>query len=754
MYTLITALVLIPASLGLQNGDFRQTDGGLAANWRQIGTYRVVPNGGRNGLPALELESASPTANQSALQVIKFDPPRKGSFVVTAWVKCENVRAGGDCTLWLDVLQSGGKPIWGVRGEPDRSSDQWQQVRAEVRPDHPVSELQVFLILRGVTGKVRFCDVKAEPLSPQVRDIRLYPTAPGVYDLRANLSDSADWVIDGTALKGTGARVAERIAGPTASPLTVTLSATTEDGTATATATARPRAVYPACDWWAADSFTRVFQDDLPPEEPAHSVTLDAARNDRESFQLCLRPTQEPMKQVQVEASELRSGGYSIPRSRIEWFRVGYLHMKSPFRHPFSPRIGPTWWPEPLLPACRFDVDAGQVQPVWFTVHVPKDTAPGNYKGSITVTPADRPAITVPVALTVHPAIIPDQGHMKTAFALMDHFLGNLYGKITPELRRKYTDCLLAHHLNPDDISRTQPPDLDDLAYAGKHGLNALNILNVVPEPKTPGIVILADLKEYTPEFKQRFFERLDRIVPEIEKLGLIDRAYIYGFDERGPEFIPVIRDIFAEIKKRYPKVHTCSTCWPPSGTDPLSLNVDWYVQLSSSYDHELAQSVRKRGGEVWWYVCCGPNYPYANWLIENPLIEARSVFWQAFAHDVEGFLYWCVNLWWREHNDKLIPSTAGPRLDFSVTTGGDLPSLNGDGVLLYPGEDGPIGSIRLENIRDGLEDVELLYAYKQRFGAARVGEIMKKVTTSRTVYSRNPRDLLSARLAMLKALK
>jgi hypothetical protein len=35
-----------------------------------------------------------------------------------------------------------------------------------------------------------------------------------------------------------------------------------------------------------------------------------------------------------------------------------------------------------------------------------------------------------------------------------------------------------------------------------------------------------------------------------------------------------------------------------------------------------------------------------------------------------------------------------------------------GDGVLFYPGADGPLSSIRLENIADGLEDAELFRRY------------------------------------------
>ncbi|MHB1459351.1 MAG: DUF4091 domain-containing protein, partial [Armatimonadota bacterium] len=156
-------------------------------------------------------------------------------------------------------------------------------------------------------------------------------------------------------------------------------------------------------------------------------------------------------------------------------------------------------------------------------------------------------------------------------------------------------------------------------------------------------------------------------------------------------------------------------------------------------------------GGEMWWYVCMGPKYPYANWMLENPLIESRLIWWQAFDYDVEGMLYWAVNLWEFKNNDVLIKNTAGPRINWSISPGGNL---NGDGILVYPGVDGPIGSIRLENIRDGLEDMELLYATTAKIGKSAVTKLLRRVTTDRTDYSRNPDDITQTRNKIMKQLE
>ena len=85
--------------------------------------------------------------------------------------------------------------------------------------------------------------------------------------------------------------------------------------------------------------------------------------------------------------------------------------------------------------------------------------------------------------------------------------------------------------------------------------------------------------------------------------------------------------------------------------------------------------------------------------------------------------------------------------MDWSITTGGQHDRLHGDGVLVYPGIDGPIGSIRLANIRDGLEDYEYLWLLGEKTGdmeAVRRG--CQDVTDSLTQFTRDPEMLRQRR--------
>ena len=57
---------------------------------------------------------------------------------------------------------------------------------------------------------------------------------------------------------------------------------------------------------------------------------------------------------------------------------------------------------------------------------------------------------------------------------------------------------------------------------------------------------------------------------------------------------------------------------------------------------------------------------------------------------------------------------------------------VNGDGILIYPGAKGPLPSIRLENIRDGIEDFELLHAV----GVERCRDLIEQAITNGTNYT------------------
>ena len=98
-------------------------------------------------------------------------------------------------------------------------------------------------------------------------------------------------------------------------------------------------------------------------------------------------------------------------------------------------------------------------------------------------------------------------------------------------------------------------------------------------------------------------------------------------------------------------------------------------------------------------------------------------------------FLYWDLNAWENTKvSHKLID---GAKLTSPYISPDDWTPMQaegpidvGDGKLVYGGTDGPIGSIRLAAVRDGIEDFGYLALLKEAKGDAAVQDVIAKVAT------------------------
>jgi hypothetical protein len=171
--------------------------------------------------------------------------------------------------------------------------------------------------------------------------------------------------------------------------------------------------------------------------------------------------------------------------------------------------------------------------------------------------------------------------------------------------------------------------------------------------------------------------------------------------------------------------------------------------------DSEFYQERKKAGDTLWMYVCVSPQPPYANFYIDEPGVDHRVLFWQAWKRGVTGLLYWSTT-WWGAFAKQIPESDRYPRRPFSFADLEKPPTENGDGILIWPGPKmTPYPSIRLEIIRDGIEDYEYLAILADEIkriedlgidGAAALLKkartllkVPKSITKSMTEYTRDP---------------
>lgn len=410
------------------------------------------------------------------------------------------------------------------------------------------------------------------------------------------------------------------------------------------------------------------------------------------------------------------------------------------------------WWPDPILTFLdNVDLPANRSEALWVTVRAPRGTPPGKYSGKVLLACADGTSYEVPLAAHVFAFDLPRKRHLPLALS-WGEMLRQVYG--LPEtkkdayttavragtapdgvpdpeverllkIRRETADFLLRKRAEPDMIYRGTPPNLDEVERWISQGMTRFNVLHVSAD-------------------KTRNVRILESIIPEIRKRGLMPCAYVYGFDEVKPEKFPQMKDVFGDIKTRWPDLQIMTTAYDHSfGLESgLADVVDIWVPLTPRYVANIGnvERARAQGRQIWWYTCCGPRHPYCNWFVEYPAIEARLLMGeQAFFSGAEGYLYYQLSRWVHEQYSKPIskPITGGPLTDWDPRS---FRTYNGDGSVFCPGPDGPLSTVRLENIRDGLEDYEYLWMLRRALQL--VGDGSSEVPSRRW--------LLEARTALL----
>ena len=504
----------------------------------------------------------------------------------------------------------------------------------------------------------------------------------------------------------------------------------------------------------------------------AREVRLEAAQDEAESFQLVVVPSGQGLAAVTVEAEPLTGPGGELP---LAWHRVGYVETAEP-KYP-TEYVG--WWPDPLLPPGPFDVQSDERQPLWFTVSVPPDATPGVYEGQVTVRHGEA-SIAVPVELRVRNFRLPRPGTLATAFGLYAPFLARWWwGKqsyrdnMPLDMYARWCEFMGRYRLAPKNFAReyvvrekTEDGMKVDMS-ALQQTVGALAAKYFAPYSFCVHRVTTA--QQLRGKEQQRDPTADAAIVrahaDEWKRQGFPSEVYIYGYDEPNPSQYAWLREAYTAIREAVPEYPIMQTL---GGTSPEELAgvVDIWCPLTAALPSEFYAKRKAAGDTLWTYVCCGPLPPHANFFVDQPATDHRMVFWQARQHGATGVLYWGICIWdglpMPHSGEKCFPE-APIRLKDHCTYKSF--QVNGDGLLVYPGPGKtPYPSMRLEMIRDGIEDYEYLALLSRLVERAkalppadrpdedtlRAAEELCRVpeTISRTMtdYTKDPQDLFDRR--------
>jgi hypothetical protein len=528
---------------------------------------------------------------------------------------------------------------------------------------------------------------------------------------------------------------------------------------------------------WTATSLEKIKPNDTPGQ--LTPISIAAARNEYESFQVIVTAGSQNLSNVDVTVSNLTSStGGRIKKKNIQIYKVAYINVTQPSN--LEGAIGE--WPDALVPkvddyarerrnAFPFSVSAGRNQPVWIDVYVPPSTPAGEYKGKVSITAQNQQAKVIDFKLTVWDFTIPATSSLKTAFAVgtPENLAKGHFGTEEAsqndklDLMKVYTLAQLKHRLSNDACTYPAPAfdgtSIDWSSFDKNWGpfLDG----TVLPSGARLTSIRVADQNS---DFKEQFFKLY---AEHFKERGWFDRLFHYTADEPDPSTFPMLRERADMLHRADPELRVLITTEINPALEG-AVNI-WTPVINYVDDKEgfgrptqnrrgLYDAVIAAGNELWWYQACFShgcgasitgnatidNYfkGWPSYMIDSASIQSRIMEWLSWRYQITGELYFLSTFAY---------SSSDPWKD-QFHFGG-----NGDGTLFYPGTPSriggtthiPIESIRLKLIRDGIEDYEyfkLLADLGQReFVDSQVISIAPKTYD----WSHDPERLLSVRATL-----
>jgi Domain of unknown function (DUF4091) len=458
------------------------------------------------------------------------------------------------------------------------------------------------------------------------------------------------------------------------------------------------------------------------PQGGAQAVTLNGALGEREG--------------AWIVVSGARYVSASIDRSDLRSLEASVY-----FGH-FVPSRG-RLRPDALMPwdGSRRPAEE-QNQPLYLQVVAPDDARPGGYRATVHVKADDR-VIDVPVSITVFRARLPDpaeaKGNLLTAF----HLVPQSYVRKAHELyhfrrngdRAAANDSLFqflsAYRISPAGWGFGEPRSqagytssnrwwLDAAGNMVRQNQNGFAAMRIpISNQRTSASSRIAGLSPFAPE---SWCEYLRTVRSFWDQHGWLSGhvPYLYALDEPNLAGMALVSRQAATAHRCFPGSKVLVTGNPLRSNRFLWDNragddVDIWAVLSRRYYGQFngprsrlatIQAVRRAGKSVWSSTYTGvagtPGY-----ALTEPLSDPRVfLLWNAL-EDIPGTLY-------------------GQGMT-SYYSGNPFDGLGdrGEFVLIYPGEHTPIASARLEQIRDGIEDWDVLDIVRRRRGAAAVRRIL-----------------------------
>ena len=509
---------------------------------------------------------------------------------------------------------------------------------------------------------------------------------------------------------------------------------------------------------WAVSDGEKIERDDLSNRNRASNSVWDGrrikifgARNEVVAFQVIVEAGPAGISELSLALPELtrRGGGgriaYAPPSADptdyvgrpIQLFTVNYMNVTAATRadwvwrpdSPAAPKDTTGWKPVQLVPenakrgkgGFPVRVEPRQNQAVWIEIYTGRDLPAGVYEGRVEVT-ADGRRQSVPVELELFNFPLADENSMHAMV---------YYEPLQPELYQgrnldaEYHRFAHRHrvelvHAYSIESARAARNLFDGSAFTRARGYAG-------PGEWVGRRIIPASFYGPGKEFDEResAWKKSDAWMTFLKENFPRAITFLYVPDEPGPSEYEYIRRLGENIHSNPGPGRALPVFVTKRYTKELDGAIDIWDTGPLGFDIDVARREREKGRRYWIY---NGGRPAAGAIvIDSPATDPRATIWACFKHDVEVYFYW-HGVHWRHNSQKqgvreqnvwADPVTFDNRKQERKGPE-DKGFINGDGVLIYPGQDklhpegdrginGPVSTIQLANFRRGLQDHQYL---------------------------------------------
>lgn len=491
---------------------------------------------------------------------------------------------------------------------------------------------------------------------------------------------------------------------------------------------------------WQVNTTVKVFPFFNPPKQ-INIPEISLARNEKENLQLAIRSNKTFKRIIVTAASPVLSNGTALDAPEIKVVGNVIVDAKSAYysfdNYKLNERCIPPLslkqlYPDPLLPSDEFKLFSGKTKAIYLCFNAKKNNKPGVYRGVVELHGDSKLIESIPYKVTVRNFVLPNNPSLSAIFdkRTSAHFADDSI--------RSYRISRLAmeNFLATKRVSIDQPSkfkikynkDRLDVNFASFDAsseiiLKKYNVpLQYIPESglfnfRHPPRSIWGinpysgkypfrkeNPSHLNPEYKQIMRKKWGLIWSHIKKNNWQDRFLFYLSDEpdfRDPHIVKQLAALCDMIHEVSPNIKIYSSTWKyiPEWENKIDV---WGIGVQSLADIKNI----KKNGSTFLFTTDGQfciDTPY------NALERMMPLY--CYIYGALGYEFWGADWYtrnpfiWGSHKDRISNIKPG------VYKRNRFP--NGDGYFVYPGallgysKNKVISSIRLETIRDGLEDYE-----------------------------------------------